>query len=89
MTDRTILAMAVGIVGLLVTIVVIAGAIVLIVNPDDLKFGTYITDLTIMASAIGAAIGAALYRWRGGTVTPAAPAPSTVTVPPKPVPPAV
>jgi hypothetical protein len=60
MTDRTLLALAVAIVGLLVAIVVVAGAIVLIVNPDDLKFGTYITDLTVMASAIGAAIGVAV-----------------------------
>jgi hypothetical protein len=45
---------------ILIAIVVIAGAVVTIVNPKELPFHSYIQDVVIMASALGGALGIGL-----------------------------
>lgn len=58
-TQRLIVAAAL-VAGLLVAIVVIAGAVVTISNKHDLSFGQYVEDLTILGGAIAVAVGAAV-----------------------------
>ena len=57
-----IVTVAIVLVGLLVAIVVVAGAVVTILHQGELPFHDYVTDLTILASAIAAAVGAILFR---------------------------
>jgi hypothetical protein len=48
----------------IIAIVVIAGAVVLIVNPSNLSFHDYLTDLSILGTGLVASFTAALVTWR-------------------------
>jgi hypothetical protein len=62
---------ALAVVGVLVGIVVLAGAVVTIVSPSSLSFHDYVTDLTILASALAGALGVAFLKLKGQADEPA------------------
>lgn len=46
----------------LIAIVVVAGAIVTVANPRDEPFHDYVNDLSVLGTALIAALGALLYK---------------------------